>query len=90
MWDGRALRLGAPAPRTVRWRDDGLAFVRGLRAGDVVSLHWDFVCDVLTAEAAARLAGVTRRVLTAVNDGATTFASRECLSGPTGRGLHCR
>jgi hypothetical protein len=53
----------------VRWRDGGRAFARPQR-GELVSLHWDFVCDVLTAGAAARLGGVTRRVLAAVNAGA--------------------
>jgi hypothetical protein len=52
----------------VRWRDGGRAFVRP-EPGDVVSLHWDFVCDVLSAGAASRLAGVTQRVLAAVNAG---------------------
>jgi hypothetical protein len=66
LWDGDRLRLGEPERRRVRWRDGGRAFARPLPGG-LVSLHWDFVCDVLTAEAAGRLAGVTRRVLAAVN-----------------------
>jgi hypothetical protein len=69
LWDEGRLRLGEPVPREVRWRDGGRAFARP-RRGELVSLHWDFVCDILTAGAAARLAGVTRRVLAAVNDGA--------------------
>jgi hypothetical protein len=69
LWDDGRLRLGEPEPRRVRWRDGGRAFVQP-RPGELVSLHWDFVCDVLTAGAAARLAGVTRRVLAAVNAGA--------------------
>ena len=66
LWDDGKLRLGKPEQRRVRWRDAGRAFARP-QAGELVSLHWDFVCDVLSAEAAARLAGVTRRVLAAVN-----------------------
>jgi hypothetical protein len=69
LWDDGRLRLGEPEPRRVRWSDGGRAFVRP-RPGELVSLHWDFVCDALTAAAAARLAGVTRRVLAAVNAGA--------------------
>ena len=61
------LRLGEPEPRRVRWRDGGRAFVAPPQPGELVSLHWDFVCDVLTPGAGARLAGVTRRVLAAVN-----------------------
>jgi hypothetical protein len=68
LWEDDRLRLGQPARRQVRWQDGGRAFARP-EPGDLVSLHWDFVCDVITTEAAARLAGVTRRVLAAVNDG---------------------
>ena len=60
------LRLGPPAPRVVRWRDDGRAFVPSLRPGDVVSLHWDFVCDVLSPASAAALERANRRALAAV------------------------
>jgi hypothetical protein len=66
LWDDGRLRLGEPEPRSVRWRDGGRAFARP-KPGELVSLHWDFVCDVLTPGAGARLAGVTRRVLAAVN-----------------------
>jgi hypothetical protein len=76
LWDDGRLRLGTPEPRRVRWRDGGRAFARP-EPWDLVSLHWDFVCDVLTTEAAARLAGVTRRVLAAVNaDAAASSVSR--------------
>jgi Family of unknown function (DUF6390) len=59
-------RLGPPAPRVVRWRDDGRAFVPALRPGDLVSLHWDFVCDELSPAAAAALERANRRALAAV------------------------
>ena len=68
LWDDGKLRLGEPEPRRVRWRDGGRAFARP-QPGELVSLHWDFVCDVLTARSAARLGAVTRRVLGAVNSG---------------------
>lgn len=74
-WDGRALALDAPAARTVRFRDDGLGFVQQLAPGDRVSLHWDFVCDVLTPQAERALANANRRALRAVNDEAATMAS---------------
>ena len=69
LWDAEtgALRLGDPATRTVRWQDDGLAFVARPHAGDHVSLHWDFVCDVLSPTAARALGRATRRALAAVN-----------------------
>ena len=65
-YDGR-LGLGAPAPRAARWRDAGLAFVPPPSPGDLVSLHWDFVCDVLSPVGAGRLEQVTRRALASVN-----------------------
>jgi uncharacterized protein DUF6390 len=64
--DGR-LVLGVPAERTARWSDDGLAFIGAPVPGDLVSLHWDFVCDLLSPLAARALARATRRALAAVN-----------------------
>ena len=61
------LRLGEPEPRTVRSGDGGLAFVPRLGPGDRVSLHWDFVCDVLTPSAARALELATLRALRAAN-----------------------
>ncbi len=66
-WDGRSLALGEPAPRRVRFRQDGLTFVPHLEAGDRVSLHWDFVCDVLSPQAEQALLSANRRALQAVN-----------------------
>ena len=70
LWENDVLRLGEPALRRVRWRADGRSFVEPPEPGRVVSLHWDFVCDVLTPERADRLERVTRGVLSLVNAGA--------------------
>jgi hypothetical protein len=70
LWEDGLLRLGTPQVRRVRWRDGGRAFVERPEPGELVSLHWDFVCDLLTPAAAARLERVTRGVLAAVNAGA--------------------
>ena len=67
LWEGGQLNLGVPSPRTVRWRDVGLGFVRRPRAGDLVSLHWDFVCDLLSPTAAVRLERATLQAISAVN-----------------------
>jgi Family of unknown function (DUF6390) len=69
LWDGSRLALGELEPRRVRWRDGGLAFVERPQPGDLVSLHWDFVCDRLSAGAAERLRRATARALAAVNAG---------------------
>lgn len=73
LWEDGRLRLGEPAPRRVRWRDDGRSFVQP-EPRELVSLHWDFVCDVLTPQTAGRLASITRRVLAAVNADAPSEA----------------
>jgi hypothetical protein len=77
VWDAQqgALGLGRPASRRVRWQEDGLAFVEPLRPGDLVSLHWDFVCDVLSPGAARALEQATARALRAVNRPATIQAA---------------
>jgi hypothetical protein len=53
-WDGQRL---APVPVTerARWADDGRTLLVAPAVGDVVALHWDWVCDVLTADQVARL-----------------------------------
>jgi len=66
-WDGRALALAEPAPRTVQFRKDGLGFVPTLEPGDRVSLHWDFVCDVITPQAEHAMLRATHLSLLAVN-----------------------
>lgn len=66
-WDGRALVLAEPAERTVQFRRDGLGFVSRLEPGDRVSLHWDFVCDVLSPQAERAMLRATHRSLQAVN-----------------------
>ena len=66
-WDGSHLGLGRSALRRVRWRDGGRAFVARPRPGDLVSLHWDFVCDALSPRAAARLLRATSQSLAVVN-----------------------
>ena len=69
LWDADAgaLKLGGLETRTVRYRDDGLGFVPRPCPGDRVSLHWDFVCDVLSPGAARALDRATNRALNAVN-----------------------
>ncbi|HUZ14956.1 MAG TPA: DUF6390 family protein [Gaiellaceae bacterium] len=69
LWENGELHLGQPALRRVRWRSGGRAFVAPPEPGDLVSLHWDFVSDVLTPSGAGRLDRVTRRVIALVNRG---------------------
>ena len=57
--DGK-LALAEPKVQTVRRWLDGTGFVSDVEAGDVVSLHWDWACEVLNPE---RLSALQRRTL---------------------------
>ena len=65
-WDGRTLGLGPPEPRQVT-----AGFVTGLRTGDWVSVHWDWVCDRLTAGQVRALRAYTDRHLRLAGQGVT-------------------
>jgi hypothetical protein len=54
------LVLGEPRPQSVRRWLDGTGFVSDVEAGDVVSLHWDWACEVLSS---ARLRALQRRTV---------------------------
>jgi hypothetical protein len=45
----------------VRWSAGGRSLLAGLSAGDRVALHWDWVCDVITDEQAARIDAYEQR-----------------------------
>lgn len=66
-WDGCALALGPPADETVSISDGGYQLDRGIAAGDVVALHWDWACTRLSDHQARRLRRETARQLAFVN-----------------------
>lgn len=66
-YDG-TLRLGAEQDRPARYRVDSGTFVADLRVGDRVGVHWDFVCDRLSADEADRLEHWTRWQLERTNE----------------------
>ena len=72
-WDGTELGLGDDRMETCCWTKGRHAFVRQLRPGDQVSLHWDWVCDRVSDDQVAELADRTQRQLTSTN---TWLASR--------------
>jgi hypothetical protein len=47
-WDGHRLALGTERVESVRWCAGEVAGRRAPAPGDVVSCHWDWVCDRLT------------------------------------------
>ena len=54
-WDGFRLSLGTMRRDKVRWSAGGNSLLNGVRAGDTVALHWDWVCDVISADQVAQI-----------------------------------
>jgi len=66
MADGR-LELGQARPERVQaWRD-GAGFVEGVQPGDVISIHWSWACDLLSARQLGRLVTWTSREIGIAN-----------------------
>lgn len=64
---GSRLGLGPARLGWARGSADGVGFAGPLSPGDMVSLHWDWVCDRLTPGALRWLVACTARNLRAVN-----------------------
>ena len=65
--DEGKLVLGEPrVERIIGWQD-GRGFLGAVEAGDVVSIHWDWACDVLSADQLDRLIGWTQHELGIAN-----------------------
>lgn len=69
VWDGASLSLGEPVLETAKFAVNGTGFIAGLTAGDIVSLHWDWVCDRLSAGQLHQLQYFTARHLKIANTG---------------------
>jgi hypothetical protein len=67
-WDGRALRLGPPRVESVLCAAAEGTLVPVIRPGDVVAMHWDWICDVLTARQLDCLRLYTTRILQMTNE----------------------
>ncbi|HZU79508.1 MAG TPA: DUF6390 family protein [Acidimicrobiales bacterium] len=66
-WVGSRLVLGDEEEEQARRSIDGTSLTSDLAPGDVVSLHWDWVCDRLSNDAARRLVAYSAHSLQAVN-----------------------
>jgi hypothetical protein len=77
-FDGSRLALGPEQTEEARRSVEGVGFATDLRAGDTVSLHWDWVCDRLTPAALRWLVACTRRNLDAVNATAVPGPAAVC------------
>ena len=66
-WDGRRLFLGPERPETVKIGVGGRRLVDVVAPGDVVSMHWDWVCERLDPRPLGNLRSYTMRHLDMVN-----------------------
>ena len=60
VWDGDDLAEGDAVLERARWSVDGRALMAPPAAGNLVALHWDWVCDVVSPEQALRMAALER------------------------------
>jgi hypothetical protein len=61
------LAFGEPRIERVTAFREGRGFVAEVAPGDVISIHWDWACDVLEGSTLARLVATTRRELAIAN-----------------------
>jgi hypothetical protein len=61
------LALGAPRPEMIRGWHDGLGFFDDADPGDWISIHWDWACERLDADALRRLQSWTGHQLEIAN-----------------------
>jgi hypothetical protein len=67
LFDGRTLSLGAEVEESVVAALDGYGFVADLDPGDIVALHWDWVCDRLDRRRVDNLVRYTKHHLDMTN-----------------------
>lgn len=67
-WDGHRLDLGPYRIEQVRSATPTGSLTPAVAAGDVVGMHWDWICDVLDARRLRALRAYTARVLRMTND----------------------
>jgi uncharacterized protein DUF6390 len=64
---GGKLELAEPRSFPAARQLDGRGFVDGVKVGDIVSIHWNWACDVLDSAALSRLRRATERSLALAN-----------------------
>ena len=67
LYDGAFLHLGEPQLEEFLASIDGLGFTENLRAGDRVSLHWDWLCERLSVREVSALDRQTASALATAN-----------------------
>lgn len=66
-WDGSELALGAERTEWVHFAAGGVSFVEAPRPGELVAMHWDWVCDRLGPDDVDCLRKWTRWQIQATN-----------------------
>jgi hypothetical protein len=69
VWDGSALRTGPDVDEVVSWSANGRSLLDGVSPGDRVTLHWDWVCDVVDDRQTAALERLADRQCAALFGG---------------------
>jgi hypothetical protein len=64
---GPKLAFGPPRTERVRAWQDGAGFVDGIESGDVISIHWDWACEVLDSRGLGQLQGWTAHEVQVAN-----------------------
>ncbi|MBD8869451.1 DUF6390 family protein [Nocardioides donggukensis] len=60
-WDPPELTVTGPVTEEARWSVGGLSLIPAPEVGDLVALHWDWVCDTVSPRQAEHLAALERR-----------------------------
>lgn len=64
---GPKLAFGAARTERIRAWQDGAGFVDGIESGDVISIHWDWACEVLDSRQLGQLQGWTAHEVQVAN-----------------------
>ncbi|HEV7961815.1 MAG TPA: DUF6390 family protein [Actinoplanes sp.] len=67
VWEHGALTAGPTRDEVVHWSANGRSLLERLAPGDRVTLHWDWVCDLVTEQQAARLEALETRQRSALH-----------------------
>lgn len=78
-WDGRALALGPARSETVRFAVSGDSLTPVVMPGDLVGLHWDWICEVLDPRGLHSLRAVTAHILAMTNHALRRPVAAACL-----------
>lgn len=66
VWDGTALHEARAVTETARWSVDGQSLIGPPAVHDLVALHWDWVCEVVTPKDGATIEELDRRARSSV------------------------